>query len=176
IFFSIASSKRDDYILPAMPGLAILFAALFTGAAIAPERERSPSARIRDITAGMVAAAFLAAVIGALVIARQPRAFAALCARLQSRDAEFLKLFIDGMRHLTPPFAISAPGSITGALAVFAGLFVRRPLCLGAGLALIALAGSTLFAGTLRSEFARGRSVKTFAQEVHRRVGDAPLY
>ena len=32
VFFSIASSKRDDYILPAMPGLAILFAALFTGA------------------------------------------------------------------------------------------------------------------------------------------------
>jgi 4-amino-4-deoxy-L-arabinose transferase-like glycosyltransferase len=41
VFFSIASSKRDDYILPAMPPLAILFAALFTGAAIAPERERS---------------------------------------------------------------------------------------------------------------------------------------
>jgi 4-amino-4-deoxy-L-arabinose transferase-like glycosyltransferase len=176
IFFSIASSKRDDYILPAMPGLAILFAALFTGAAIAPERERSPSARIRDITAGLIAAAFLAAVIGALVIAHQPRAFAALCARLQSSDADFLKLFIDGVHHLAPPFAIFAAGSIAGALVVFAGLLIRRPLWLGAGLAMIALAGSMLFAGTLRSEFARGRSVKTFAREVHRRVGNAPLY
>jgi 4-amino-4-deoxy-L-arabinose transferase-like glycosyltransferase len=176
IFFSIASSKRDDYILPAMPGLAILFAALFTGAAIAPEHERSPSARIRDVTAGLIAAAFLAAVIGALVIARQPGAFAVIYAGLQSSDADFLKLFIDGMRRLAPPFAIFAAGSIAGALAVFAGLYVRRPLWLGAGLALIALAGSTLFAGSLRSEFARGRSVKTFAREVHRRIGDAPLY
>jgi 4-amino-4-deoxy-L-arabinose transferase-like glycosyltransferase len=176
IFFSIASAKRDDYILPAMPGLAILFAALFTGAAIAPERERSPSARIRDITAGLIAAAFLAALIGSLVIARQPRAFAALYARMQSSDADFLKLFIDGMRHLTPPFAIFAAGSIAGTLGVFVGLFIRRPLWLGTGLALIALAGSTLFAGTLRSEFARGRSVKTFSREVRRRVGDAPLY
>ena len=51
VFFSITSSKRDDYILPAMPGLAILFAALFTGAAIAPDRERSVSATVRNFSA-----------------------------------------------------------------------------------------------------------------------------
>ncbi len=30
IFFSVASAKRDDYVLPGIPSLAILFAALFT--------------------------------------------------------------------------------------------------------------------------------------------------
>ena len=175
-FFSIASSKRDDYILPAMPGLAILFAALFTGAAIAPERERSPSGRIRDLTTAVIAAAFVAVIVGTLVAAHQPRLLAALSAGLQSSDADFLKLFLSGMRHLAPPFAIFAAGSIVGALAVFAGLLLRRPLWSGAGLAAIALAGSTLFTGTLRPKLAGARSVKTFAEEVHRRVGEAPLY
>ena len=176
LFFSIASSKRDDYILPAMPGLAILFAALFTGAAIAPERDRSLSGRIRDLTATIIAAASVAAVAGALVVAHQPELLATFSAGLQSSDANFLELFLNGMRRLAPPFAIFAAGSIAGALIVFAGLFVRRPLWSGAGLAAIALFGSTLFAGTLKPESARARSMKTFAEQVHRRVGDAPLY
>jgi hypothetical protein len=176
VFFSIASSKRDDYILPAMPGLAILFAALFTGAAIAPGRERSSSGRVRDLTAAAIAAAFVALVAGALIIAHQPRLLATFSAGLQSSDASFLELFLDGMRRLAPPFAIFAAGSIAGAFAVFAGLYMRRPLWSGAGLAAIALAGSTLFTGTLKPELARSRSVKTFAEQVHRRVGDAPIY
>jgi 4-amino-4-deoxy-L-arabinose transferase-like glycosyltransferase len=175
-FFSIASSKRDDYILPAMPPLAILFAALFTGAAIAPERERSLSARVRNLTAAVIAVAFVAIIVGALVAVHQPNLLVAFAARMQSSDADFLKLFLSGMRHLAPPFAIFAAGSIAGALAVFAGLLVRRPLWSGAGLAAIALAGSTLFAGTLRPELASARSMKAFAEEVHRRIGDAPLY
>jgi len=175
-FFSIASAKRDDYILPAMPPLAILFAALFTGAAIAPERERSASGKIRDLTAAAIAVGFVAAVAGALVVARRPHLLIAFSAGLQSSDADFLRLFLSGMRHLAPPFAIFAAGSIVGAIAVFAGLSIRRPLWSGAGLAVMALAGSTLFAGTLRPELARARSVKTFAAQVHRRIGDAPLY
>ena len=176
VFFSIASSKRDDYILPAMPGLAILFAALFTGAAIAPGRERSSSGRVRDLTAAVIAAASVALVAGALVMAHQPRLLAGFSAGLQSSDANFLELFLNGMRHLAAPFAIFAIGSIAGALIVFAGLFVRRPLWSGAGLAAIALFGSTLFTGTLKPESARARSMKTFAEQVHRRIGDAPLY
>ena len=176
VFFSIANSKRDDYILPAMPPLAILFAALFTGAAISPERERSLAARVRDLTAGAIAVAFVAAVAGALAAAHQPHLLAAFSAGLQSSDADFLNLFLNGMRHLTPPFAIFAAGSIVGALMVLSGLLLRRPIWSGAGLAAIALFGSTLFAGTLKSELARSRSMKTFAAEVHRRVGDAPLY
>jgi hypothetical protein len=176
VFFSIASSKRDDYILPAMPPLAILFAALFTGAAIAPERERSASARVRNLTAALIAAVFLAAVIVTLFIARRPRLLARFSAGLQSSDAEFLKLFLSGMSHMALPFAIFAVGSIVGAIIVFAGLWCHRPLWSGVGLAAIALAGSTLFAGTLRPEFARMRSMKTFADQVRRRVGDAPVY
>ncbi len=175
-FFSIATSKRDDYILPAMPPLAILFAALFTGAAIAPEGERSLSARVRNLTAATIAGAFVALIVGALVAVHEPSLLVAFAARMQSSDSDFLRLFLVGMRRLPFSFAIFAAGSITGALAVFAGLLARRPLWSGAGLAAIALAGSTLFAGTLKPELAGARSMKTFADEVHRRIGDAPLY
>ena len=133
VFFSIANSKRDDYILPAMPGLAILFAALFTGAAIAPERERSPSDRIRDLTAAAIAVVFVALAVGALIAAHQPRLLAAFSAGLQSSDANFLELFLSGMRHLAPPFAIFAIGSIAGALTVFAGLICPAPAVVGRG-------------------------------------------
>jgi Dolichyl-phosphate-mannose-protein mannosyltransferase len=176
VFFSVASSKRDDYILPAMPGLAILFAALFTGAAIAPERERSLSGKIRDLTAAAIAVAFVALIVGALVVVRHPSLIVGFIDRMQSSDSYLLRLFLVGMRRLTLPFRIFAVGSIAGALAVFFALYVRRPLWSGAGLAAIALAGSTLFAGTLRPELASARSMKTLAQEVHQRIGDAPVY
>jgi 4-amino-4-deoxy-L-arabinose transferase-like glycosyltransferase len=175
-FFSIASSKRDDYILPAMPSLAILFAALFTGAAIAPGREGSASAGMRNFTAAGIAAVSTAAVAGALAAAYQPHLAAALAAKLRSSDADFLALFLGGMRRMAPPFAIFAALSSAGALAVFAGLLSRRPLWSGAGLAAIAIAGSTLFAGTLKPASARMRSMKTFAGQIRRRIGDAPLY
>ena len=67
------------------------------------------------------------------------------------------------MGHLALPFAIFTVLAIVGALAVFVGLSLRRTLWSGAGLAAIALAGSTLFAGTLKPEYARIRSMKTFA-------------
>ncbi|MGZ6242393.1 MAG: hypothetical protein ACXWN9_07385, partial [Candidatus Binataceae bacterium] len=176
VFFSIASSKRDDYILPAMPGLAILFAALFTGAAIAPDRERSASATVRNFSAAVIAIAAVATIAGALLAAHQGHLPAAFSDGLQSSDADFLEIFLSGMGHLALPFAIFTVLAIVGALAVFVGLSLRRTLWSGAGLAAIALAGSTLFAGTLKPEYARIRSMKTFATQVHRRVGNAPIY
>src|ERR1700730_8356423 len=94
IFFSIASSKRDDYILPAMPGLAILFAALFTGAAIAPDRERSASATVRNFSAAVIAIAAVATIAGALLGAHQGHLPAAFSDRLQPSDADFLEIFL----------------------------------------------------------------------------------
>src|SRR5271167_2577296 len=42
LFFSIASVKRDDYILPALPGIAILCASVFTLSV------RGTSSKLRD--------------------------------------------------------------------------------------------------------------------------------
>ncbi len=50
------------------------------------------------------------------------------------------------------------------------------PLWTGAGLAVVGIAGVTLFAGTLRPELARMRTLKPFASQVRRQIGDAPLH
>ena len=46
VLFSASSAKRDDYILPAIPPLAILFAALFTSIDPQPAEVLSPSSAI----------------------------------------------------------------------------------------------------------------------------------
>lgn len=176
LFFSVGSAKRDDYILPAMPSLAILFAALFSGAAIAQARAASPSAMVRDITTGAIAAGFLAAIAGALIFARTPHPMRALAARMQSSDADFFELFLAGMRSRDTAFVAFAAASAVGALVVFGALHHRRSLWSGAGLALIALSGSMLFTGALRPAMARARSMKTFASEIRERIGGTPLY
>jgi 4-amino-4-deoxy-L-arabinose transferase-like glycosyltransferase len=175
IFFSIASAKRDDYILPALPGLAILFAALFTGAAISPSSDKSAARAFRDLATAAVAIGLLAAIVAALTLGRVGHS-PALFRFLQSSDADFLGLFLNGMRHFSAPDVIFSALSLIGALVVAAGLVTRRSIWTGVGTAAMALAGSTLFTGTLRPELARERSMKTFAKEVHHRVGEAPLY
>ena len=47
IFFSIASVKRDDYILPALPGIAILCASVFT------LEVRGGASKLRDVIVGL---------------------------------------------------------------------------------------------------------------------------
>jgi 4-amino-4-deoxy-L-arabinose transferase-like glycosyltransferase len=176
VFFSIASSKRDDYILPAMPGLAILFAALFTEAGITAARGDSLSARVRDLTAAIIAAGSFGLVVLGLVIAHEPRLLGGFYATLQSSDASLMRLFVSGMRHLTPPFAIFTVVTIGGAAAAFFGLAAKRTIWTGAGIALIALAGSTLFSGTLKPELSRARTLQDFTAQIKGRIGDAPLY
>lgn len=175
-FFSIASAKRDDYILPAMPGLSILFACLFTTAGITAGRGRSLSARLRDLTVAIVAAGCLGFVVLGFVIAHEPHLPAGLYAMMQSSDSILMRLFMDGMRRLALPFAIFAVISICGAAAVFYSIAAGKTGWTGAGLALIALAGSTLFTGTLKPELARARSLRGFTQNIRARIGDAPLY
>ncbi len=176
IFFTLASAKRDDYILPAMPSLAILFAALFSSAALAAEHENAPSLLVRDATAAVIALGCLAALAATFVILHRPLLLYRTVARMQSSDAGFMRLYVLGMHRMAVPFAAFTGAWIIGAATVFAGLRMRRELWTGAGLAALALAGSMLFTGTLRPELAQARSEKTFAGEVRRRIGGAPLY
>jgi len=173
ILFSAASAKRDDYILPAMPPLAILFAAVFFDSDSLPCRALAPL--LRDIACAIAAAAQVAIVVAALVIARRAGA-SNPASGLQSADASYLALFISGIRAQTTPFVIFEFASILGAVTISTGIARRRALLTGAGLALIALAGTTLFNGVLRPDLARAQTLKFFAAEVRTKIGDAPLY
>jgi 4-amino-4-deoxy-L-arabinose transferase-like glycosyltransferase len=173
VFFSAASAKRDDYILPALPGIAILCAAVF---ALGPAAFGSPgywAVRLRDAAVVLIAAAMLAGMVAAIVIAR---ARLALPVKLQSSDADLLALFLSGLREFRPSFAAFAIAVGLGALAVFIALWRRQALWAGAAVGALSLAGSVFFNAALRPELARHRSVKSFAREIAARIDGAPLY
>ena len=179
VLFSAASAKRDDYILPAIPPLAMLFAAIFTAAIAAPASAGSPARYVpvvRDITAAAIAAVMLAGVAAAIVFARVGGHLSAFGAHLQSSDASFAAIFISGMTRLAPPFVAFAAAVAIGAIVVWAGLVRRRPLRAGVGLAMLCIAGSTLWTGVLKPQEARTRSLQPFTAAVKARVGAAPLY
>jgi hypothetical protein len=183
LLFSAASAKRDDYILPALPPLAILFAALFTepatvasaGAADPGGGHREYAARIRDATVALIAAAMAAGTSAALVFFRRGASAGDFGFHPHSADASYAAIFADGFAHLTPPFVLFTVTVTAGSTIVFVALWRMRSVMTGAGLAILCLAGSMLWTGTLRPAEARTRSLAGFAAAVRSQV-TGPLY
>jgi Dolichyl-phosphate-mannose-protein mannosyltransferase len=183
VLFSASSAKRDDYILPAIPPLAILFAALFSDAiatpAAAPDSlglRATSVAIVRDLTAVAIALVMLLAVVATILFARAGGSLEFFGVRLQSSDASFADVFLTGMTHLWPAFVAFATAVAIGATVVVSGFARRARLRTGTGLAILCLAGSMLWTGLLKPQVARTRSLRPFAAAVKARVGAAPLY
>ena len=197
--FSASSAKRDDYILPAIPPLAMLFAGLFSGALRAPEnspagvtpagaggaRSAAPGGGprascsavvVRDSTALAIAIAMFLGVAAAICFARAGGSLDALGLRLQSSDTSFADVFLTGMTHLRPPFVAFATAVVIGATVAVSGFARRASLRTATGLATLCLAGSMLWTGVLKPRVAATRSLRPFAAAVKTRVGAAPLY
>ncbi len=119
--FSIANSKRDDYILPAMPGLAILFSSLFTQRSPKAEGRVDNAARIADWTAAIVATGALAIVLGVLgdveMLRETERSL-----RGQSSDAAYASIAVQGFEQFRAPFVLFLGATAAGALVVLTGL------------------------------------------------------
>src|SRR5260370_31657453 len=79
LFFSIASVKRDDYILPALPGIAILCASIFT------LDVRGVGSKLRDVLVAIF-------VFGPILLIPLLAFFPAQ-AKLQSSDLAYYSLF-----------------------------------------------------------------------------------
>jgi hypothetical protein len=178
LLFSIASSKRDDYILPALPPLAILFASLFTAKSSTDVGRHGYASIVRDITAGAIAVGMLIGIIAALLFFRPDSNANALGLHLRSpADASYAAIFGHGVAQMSPAFIIFMFAVAVGAIVTLIALMRRRqPLYTGAGLAMICLACVVLWTGTLRPEETATRSLAKFAPEVRERVGASPVY
>jgi len=174
LLFSAASAKRDDYILPAIPSLAILFAALFTNLRIDTYR-LSLTRRLRDLTTVTIAA-MVAGMIVAMVILSPHAGDHAWLARLQSSDASYAAIFAAGIASWRWPFVMFEAAVLAGAIATIIGFRRRTPLGAGGGLAIIALAASIIWTAVVRPAEVRTRSLVDFAPAVRTRVGSAPIY
>jgi hypothetical protein len=159
LFFSIASVKRDDYILPAIPGIAILCASVFA------LEVRGGAAKLRDV---IVAVCVFSPILLFLLYRIVPGYGGH--ASLQSSDAayystfhEYAKAGVSGL-YVTGILWLFALGT-----AVFA-LIRRSAILSGLAFGVFAVSGSLLWTATLRPAVAAARSVKSFVPVIAEHV------
>lgn len=172
VFFSIASAKRDDYILPALPGVAILCASVFV--LNEPNAGRARWAlRLRIAAVIAITLAMLSA-LGVGIALAVTHAHVGL--HLQSSDADELALYVHGFATMRLGYLIFALAVIAGAIAAVVGLARRNAILAGAAAGLLTLSGSMLANAVLRPALAWERSAKTFAFIVREQIGAAPIF
>jgi len=156
LFFSIASVKRDDYILPALPGIAILCASVFT------PNVRGVASKLRDVMVALLALVPMLALLFVVLVLGDQWSGSDFHSSDDVYYATFLKLawFTAGMLSLGPILCLAAI-AVTGF-----GLFKRRALATGLGFGFIALLLSLLWTAELRPGVAEERSLKSFVPVV----------
>lgn len=170
IFFSAASAKRDDYILPALPPMAILLAALFT----AIDRRRIAGAiRLRDATLTVIALLVLVGL--STILWLRPLTLPAT-AQMQSAANSYAAIFLRGIAGGGWPFLLFLGAEFAGAMLIGVGIVRRHPPVSGVGLATLTLAATLLWTGVIRPAEALTRSEVHFAPAVRRLAGPAPVY
>ncbi len=152
LFFSIASVKRDDYILPALPGIAILCASMFNLAV------RGWAAKLRDVLAWTF---FLGPIVALVFLIFSPGSVPH--PNLQSSDSAYY----EGFREIIQKNA----GGYLIAWMVWVGYallspFRRRAFETGVTFGVLALLGSACWTAALRPYVATMRSVKSFAPTI----------
>ena len=172
VFFSLASAKRDDYILPALPGVAILCACVF--ALNEPTAGRAPWAlRLRDVAVVAIAFAMLSALAAGMALAVS---HAHVGLHLQSSDADELALYVRGFATMRIGYLIFALAVTVGVVAAGVGLTRHNAILAGIAAGILTLAGSMLANAILRPSLAWERSAKTFAFVVREQIGAAPIF
>lgn len=169
IVFSVASAKRDDYVLPALPGVAILSAAAF--GMKQPTGGYPGGAKIRDGVSALIGFAALLAIPLALATARRNPPLT-----LQSSDAALMTILERGIATRSPPFMIFLGISAVAAVAAFVFLVRRSTILVGAMIGVISFAGVVLIDTFVRPELARSRSYKSFVAQVRERIDGHPLF
>ena len=176
LIFSIASAKRDDYILPAIPSLAIMLAALFSAVLRTGNSRLKLARNLRDAIAGAIAVATILGILGLMIFMISGCDPIPVVMKLQSADSSFAQIFVNGIASRELSFLCPIAITMLGAVTCLFGLWWGRDLWTGGGLAVIALATTLTWTGLLKPREAETRSLRSFAPAVRERVGGRPLY
>jgi hypothetical protein len=170
IFFSLASAKRDDYVLPGIPSLAILLASLFTSI-----RDASITQRLRDLAAIIVAALAIVGLAAASTwISIGHSGLLAKINPIDRAQAELLVKYYFGALSLM--LMVAAFAVIGCAVLIFSGVRRKLPARTALGLGSLSLLGVLMFTAVLRPETSRERTLKYAAADISRIAVDAPVY
>ena len=170
IFFSVASAKRDDYVLPGIPSLVILFAALFTSL-----KDARLTERLRDTAAVAVCViAILIVATASMWVYVEHLTLVNEINPVDRAQADLLVKYYIGAMSL----ALVAVGSAVIGCAALDVIGVRRkhPAQTAAGLGFLSLLGVVLITGSVQPEMARERTLKYAAADIERIAPDAPIY
>jgi 4-amino-4-deoxy-L-arabinose transferase-like glycosyltransferase len=170
-FFSVASAKRDDYILPAFPPFAIVLAAMLMTAG---QRLSPWTVRLRDLAGLAAGGGMLTMVALGLVLGSQGVLVQHLSAHMQSSDAAYLALFASGLGQARQAVLMAAAA---GAAVVALAAWQRgRPVAVAAAVAVASMAGVGLWVGIIRPGLAARRTFKEFALQMRQTTGGQPIY
>jgi hypothetical protein len=165
-FFTIASAKRDDYILTALPSFAMAIAAPFA-------EDDNSSARLANGASFAAALSLLMLAVFGFIASRYPGILRGISTSLNSNDdsiyASFLLTGVKG--H--PVRSGLTMLVVAGASAIALCFALRRSshtaaLCV----ALAELAALSLWMGLLMPEFARSRTLRAFVLDARTIVGN----
>ena len=162
LFFSIASVKRDDYILPALPGIAILCASAFALTV------RGWAAKLRDVIVALFVGVWVFGMLFILLLVFFPDHVPQL--NLQSSDAAYYGILFGLPAVMSVSLLFDFPIGLAGVGIAIFGLVRRRAIVSGFGFGLIALVLSSFWISMLRPRLAEERSVKSFVPIVAQHV------
>jgi 4-amino-4-deoxy-L-arabinose transferase-like glycosyltransferase len=155
LFFSIASVKRDDYILPALPGIAILCGSVFT------LNVRGAASKLRDLVVVLLVLSPILSLVFVLLVPQH-----AAHVNLQSSDAAYKSAMQAYVREHSGGVFDVALLWLVGLVATVVALIRRNAVACGAAFGFIAVGFSLFWTATLRPVVAQARSLKSFVPVV----------
>jgi 4-amino-4-deoxy-L-arabinose transferase-like glycosyltransferase len=169
ILFSLASAKRADYVLPGIPSLAILLAALFTSL------KDGVAQRLRNIAAIVAGAmAILVLVLASMWVYLQHLSLLdQISATARAQADLFVKYYIRALSFALVVLALTVFGCFE---LIVNGIRRKHPAQTAAGVGLISLLGVLIFTASLRPELARERTLKYVATDIARIRPNVPIY
>jgi 4-amino-4-deoxy-L-arabinose transferase-like glycosyltransferase len=176
LLFSFAHSVAAYYVLPALPGLAIVASGVFAMRAEPEDRKHMAAATVIEGTLAAIAATILALVLGLWWYCAHGGNLTKIGFRPYSDDWLLALLYSRGMVPPHGSFLLFLVVTGFGASLTFGGLTLRRRDWAGAGVVALAIAGTTFWIGTMRSQLYQTLSMKQFAAAVKARTGNAPVY
>jgi len=176
LLFSFVHSVQSYYVLPALPGLAIVLSGVFAMRSESEDRKHITAAALLGATLAAIAATVLALVMVSWWYCAHGGNLKPLGFRPYSDDWLLAVLYSRGMASPRGPFLLLILATAFGASLTFGGLILRRRDWAGAGVVALAIAGTTFWIGTMRSQLYDALSIKQFAAAAKARAGDAPVY
>ncbi len=172
--FTIASSKRDIYVLPALPPLAIVLTAPFASYPVAIRRRLI--AILTDGASAVAGFAILMIALAGLILASRPALISQMLGSMQSSDAAYTELILRDFARGHLRFVATMIVAAASSIATLWLVKKHRSYAAAVSIGIASLAAVSLWIGVLKPELSRQRTLKNFVLRAEPIVGRHDLH